>query len=305
MLVNISLLLAGFAILITGADLLIKGASHLASYLGVSTLLIGLTVVAFGTSAPELFVSAQGALKGNSDIALGNVIGSNIFNLLVIIGLASLMTNLKVPKKIVKFDYPYMIFAFLFLFLFSVNGTITRLEGGVLFLLIFVFLFYCYKTMDLENDVNEKKEINFIKEFSFIVVGLLGMIFGSNWIVSNGTVIAQSLGVSDLVISICLLAVGTSLPELATTYVAVKNDESDLILGNAIGSNIFNVFSVIGITALIFPLNVNMQAVKFDMPLILIASFLVLLSILVFKKVTKITGVLMLLSYVVYIYNII
>lgn len=292
MLVALTLVAIGFLLLIKGADLLVEGSVFMAYRLGLSTLVIGLTVVAFGTSAPELFVSVDAALKGNPDVALGNVVGSNICNILGIIGIATIISKLEVPELVIKQDLPYMLLAVISLYFCSLDTIISRLEGSLLFIGILVYLGLSYKTATKKENSESNSEaddydqpvgMRSAKAFAFVLFGLLAMLVGAELIVGNATTIAKSFGVSDLVIGMSLVAVGTSLPEIATTVIAAKRGQSSLAIGNAVGSNIFNVLCVLGLTATIHPLKIDANALIEDIPFMVFTCFAVWL-VLKYKK---------------------
>lgn len=309
---EIGFVLIGFVVLIFGAEILVRGARHIALSFGVSTLIIGLTIVAFGTSAPELFVSLAAALDGNADVAIGNVIGSNLFNILVIIGLTAVISPVTIAPSIIRRDMPAMVLAlFLFVF-FSRDLIISRVEGGVLFAGILLYLWGNYLlvtrgelTLEAEviegSDEGYEKKSNFFLSCVLILLGLGGLVLGANLIVENATIVARAFGVSDLVIGVTLVAAGTSLPELATTVVAAYKGEPDLAVGNAVGSNIFNVLCVIGLTALFVPLSVDAAAFDFDMLYMLVACALVWPLMFFMRELRLFSGGVLLITYGAYI----
>lgn len=315
MILEIVLVLVGFALLLWAAEILIRGATALARGFGISTLIIGLTVVAFGTSAPELFVSISASMKGTGDVAIGNVLGSNLFNILMIIGISALIKPVKSSRDIKKREMPIMLLALGLFWLFAAqfgDSEFTRLEGGILFGGILSYLGLSYyivrstrkgSTLVEELDeVHSDEEKSPLKNFLFIVIGLVGLIGGAELIVSNATVIAKAFGVSDFVIGVSLVAIGTSLPELATTIVSAAKGEQDLAVGNAVGSNIFNVFAVIGITGLLQPIGVTESALSFDFPFMFLACFAVWPLMFIRKELGRPEGALLVLAYAVYIY---
>ncbi|MEZ4753632.1 MAG: calcium/sodium antiporter [Bdellovibrionota bacterium] len=309
MLIEISLLIAGLVALVWGAELLVDGSTKLALGLGISTFVVGLTVVAFGTSAPELFVSVNAALKGSADVAIGNIIGSNTFNILVVIGLAGFVNPFKVSRAVYSREMPIMISVVGLFWYLSHDGVISRTSGIILFFLLLVYILmnaYIAKSKKLNiHDYAEEIEIKVVSKFKCIfllVVGLALMVIGSEFIVANATILAREIGVSELVIGITLVAVGTSLPEVATTFIAAKNGEPELAVGNAIGSNIFNVLCVIGITSAIQPLKVNPVSLTLDFPFMFFACAVALPLMLVRKQIRRIEGGLMLLAYFAYVF---
>jgi cation:H+ antiporter len=255
MAIQILLLLAGLALIIFGADWLVDGSSAVARRAGISEFVIGLTIVGFGTSCPELVVSLTGALQGNADISVGNVVGSNIFNTLLILGMTAVIAPVAVTRANSRRDIPItLLVTFLFAFLALAGGRINRIEG-ILFLILFVgYLFYCFKTDSGMTDEGPVKERSIWLALLLIAAGLAGLIVGGRLFVDNAVAIARSVGVSDKFIAITLLAGGTSLPELATCIVAAAKKKDQLALGNILGSNVFNILLILGASAVVTPL---------------------------------------------------
>jgi cation:H+ antiporter len=311
MLLEIVWLCCGVGVLLSGADALIKGATAIATRLGISTLVVGLTVVAFGTSAPELFVSLAAAIEGTADIAVGNVLGSNIFNILGVIGLTALIAPVEVARSIVRRDYPIMIIALGAFFIVSLDGTISRFDGALLACGFIGYLFMNYLEVtsseraaieEFQEEAVEEKPMTKLRSATLLIaLGLVGLIIGAELIVSNAVSIARTVGVSELVIGVTLVALGTSLPELATTVLAARKGEPDLVVGNAVGSNIFNVLCVISVTALVQPLSVVSSAISFDLPYMWVSCG-VLLPILFFQRtIGRALGLFMIIGYSAYI----
>lgn len=256
------LLFIGLILLYFGAEWLIRGSSALALRMGLSPLIIGLTIVGFGTSSPELLVSVRAAMAGSPDIALGNVIGSNICNIALILGLSSLIRPLSINRQLVQLDVPVMIGCSILLIIFLVDAELTRMEGGILFLGILVYVGYSLytafreKTQGAEPE-GEKAAARAIVLFSvlLVIVGLCLLIFGARLFVDGAIDLAESMGVSKAVIGLTIVALGTSLPELATSVVASIKNEGDISAGNIIGSNIFNILCILGVTAIVHPLS--------------------------------------------------
>ncbi len=311
MIVQTVKLIVGTGLLLWGAEILVRGSRSIALSFGISTLIVGLTVVAFGTSAPELFVSVAAAIEGTADVAVGNIVGSNTFNILVIIGLAGLFSPINVPRSITRREMPFMLIAMGLFVAFSANGIIERWEGALLTLGLLGYLFLNYvevtksegKVIELleESDIAIEGVDSIGKSLLFIVGGLIGLIIGAELIVSSAVWVARQVGVSELVIGVTLVAVGTSLPELATTIIAAKKGEPDLAVGNAVGSNIFNVLCVIGLTAAIQPLNVAGKALSFDMPYMFFSCLLLLPIVFYTRRVGRGVATLMLLGYCAYV----
>ncbi|MBS1553437.1 MAG: calcium/sodium antiporter [Bacteroidetes bacterium] len=326
MFLNILLLVVGFVILIAGADYLVSGSSSIAKKFGVSNLAIGLTVVAFGTSMPELLVSVQSSFKGFNDAAFGNVIGSNNFNLLFILGIAGIIYPLVVQRNTVKYEVPLSLLAAGVLFLlvndsllfgaasFSVtssagttttyNGILSRLDSVILLLFFAGFLMYIYRSMKTASDYGEDNSIKIYKTpiaLLMTVGGLVGLVFGADLVVKNAVELAERFHMSQKLIGLTILAAGTSLPELATSCVAAYKKNTDIAIGNVVGSNIFNIFFILGVTGLINPVPYN-TAMNFDLYILMGST--VLLMIFMFtlntRKLDRWEAALMLAGYIVY-----
>ncbi len=291
-------LVSGFIFLTYGAHLLIKGASKLAYSFGVSHLVVGLTVVAFGTSLPELAVSVKAAWVGQSDIALGNVVGSNILNVLFILGVSSLILPLIVAKQLIKFDVPVMIGLSLLVYVLGIDGSISRIEG---LLLSTSLIIYCWILLKLGNTGNTiiKGESPLLKSALFVVIGLFMLVTGAKLLVSSSVSIAQSFGVSELVIGLTLVAFGTSLPEVVTSIIASIKGERDIAVGNIIGSNIFNILAVLGISSAVREVSVSKSALYFDIP-IMIGVALACFPIFFSGVISRIYGCSLLFYYFAY-----
>lgn len=259
MLLSIVLLLVGLGLVVYGSDILVDGASSVARKIGISEFVIGIIIVGFGTSCPELVVSVTGAIDGNSAVSLGNVTGSNIFNILMILGLTAIFSPIAITKDNKKKDIPILLCITIFFCLIALKGTINRLDA-VLFLAIFaIYLLYNFKAgkaeaTAIEEEVVEKSYGTFLS-ILMIVGGLAGLIFGGKLFVNNAVTLAHALGASDKFIAVTILAVGTSLPELMTCVVAAAKKKGQLALGNIVGSNVFNILLILGISGLIHPLD--------------------------------------------------
>lgn len=306
-------LVVGFVLLIKGADLFVEGSSSVAKIFKVPTVIIGLTIVAMGTSAPETSVSISAALKGANEIAVSNVVGSNFFNLLVVVGVCALLQPINITKSLIKRDYPYSIFATVLILAFLVIGLfvsgqpqLTRINGIIL-LAAFVFYLVILIRFTLISiatghkvDVEEVKTRSLPVSIIFIVIGLAGVIYGGDFVVNSATAIAQTFGMSNTLIGLTIVAIGTSLPELVTSIVAAKKGEADLALGNVIGSNIFNLLLVLGISSTVHTIEVKFDSI-IDTSLLLIVNVVVLAIVLKKKSsIGKGVGVFMILMYVVY-----
>jgi cation:H+ antiporter len=315
------LLLVGFGILIVGAEYLVKGSSSAAKKYGISNLAIGLTVVAFGTSMPELVVSLQAALTGKNDASFGNVIGSNNFNLLLILGIAGLIYPLAVQRNTIKYEVPLSLLA-VALLAFLVNDTLLWgapgfIENGVTYqgllstfdsivLLVFFasFIFYIYRTMRNAPDLEEGEPIKiYSTPLSVLMVlgGLAALIFGGKIVVDNAIEIAHSYGLSEKLIGLTILAAGTSLPELATSCVAAYRKNTDIAIGNVVGSNIFNIFFILGTTGLVHPIPYN-AALNFDLQVLAAATIMLMIFMFTLssRKLDRWEAFLMLAAYIGY-----
>ena len=250
------ILLAGLALVVLGADYLVDGASSLARRFGLSEFIIGLTIVGMGTSAPEMVVSFIGAAQGNADISLGNVVGSNVFNTLLILGLTAVIAPVAVTRSNRRRDIPIaLLVTFLFAAFVTTGTQITRVEGIVFLLVFAAYMFYCFKSDQGADEAAEEKVRSLFMAILLVLAGLAGLIFGGQLFVNNATAIARAVGVSDKFIAITLLAGGTSFPELATCIVAAAKKKDQLALGNVLGSNVFNILLILGTSAVVTPLS--------------------------------------------------
>ena len=279
MLIPVLLVAASLVVLYFGADFLVKGSASLAVRFGISPLVVGLTVVAFGTSAPELLVSVQSALEGNPGIAVGNVMGSNIFNVCAILGISAMICPLRVNPRLIRLDAPVMLVAtLLFVGIFR-NGSFGRWAGILFFAGICAYTIYCvYKAKRgevVEGDEEIKPTKSWMLDVVLVIVGLALLVWGSGLLVDNAVIIAKALGWSEAVIGLTIVAAGTSMPELATSVVAALKKRTDIAIGNVIGSNIFNLLAVLGLTATIAPVETN-QINWTDMLVMLGTSLLLL-----------------------------
>ena len=303
MFVNSFYLLLGGLLLFWGADLLVDGSKNLSLKLGIRPLIVGLTVVAFGTSAPELLVSLVSAAKGSPEMAVGNIIGSNIVNIALILGIVSILKPVYVRKESLKTDFPVMLIVGILLFIFSIDGTLSRLDGVLLLLSFIAYIIFCIytsKDKDSEDQVPPKKSKLFYS--SITIIGSINIILGANLLVQGGIFWARAFNVSEVFIGLTLFAIGTSLPELATSTVAILKEESDISLGNIIGSNIQNISLILAAVACISPLSIPGIFLKADLPIMLSYSFLLFLILLVRKKLERTSGLFLLVSYCFYVY---
>jgi len=286
------LFIVGFFILIKGASLLVDGGSSLAKRWGISDLVIGLTIIAFGTSAPELIVNIMASIKGTADLAFGNIIGSNISNILLILGVAALIYPLTIKRGTVWREIPFSILALVILFYLAndilfqraSSSILSRIDGGVLIGVFALFIFYAFLSARVKGE--EKIDVKtrpLSASFIMIGVGSLSLFLGGKWIVDGAILIAQNLGFSEAMIGLTIVAIGTSLPELATSAVAAMKRNADIAIGNVVGSNIFNILWVLGISSLIKPLSLRLD-LNLDMVLLGLISFLFFFFLLHGKK---------------------
>lgn len=308
-------LVIGIVLLIKCADIFVDGSSNIAKFLGVPSLVIGLTIVAFGTSAPEAAVSITAALSGQNDISIGNVVGSNICNLLLVLGLSALFNPLKAKKDIIFRDYLFSLLSYIVLLFLVVDsfienkGTsyITFSEGLILLSFLVVYL-YSLLISSLKNkkekQIKEKRTKFEFKNIIYIIVGLIGIILGGNLVVEGATKIAKSLNITENLIALTIVAIGTSLPELVTSIVAAKKKETDIAIGNVLGSNVFNIFFIVGTSSTLRPLSLNIESL-IDIIIMTIVGIIVYIFILKDKKITRKSGILMLLMYLAYTFYII
>jgi len=301
------ILAAGLTLLWYGAELLVRGASMLAVSIGVSRLAIGLTVVAYGTSMPEMAVSVMTSWQGQAGISIGNVVGSNIFNVLFILGLASVLAPTVVAHQVVWLEVPIMIAASVLLILFSLDGMLVRWEGALLFALVITYTVWTLRRSRRELRDHPEPEAavpatsSLPRQVAEIIGGLAMLILGSKWLVDAAVEIARVLGVSELVIGLTIVAAGTSLPELATSVVASLRGEGDISVGNIVGSNIFNILSVLGLSALVAPLTVPLAALTFDMPVMLAVAVVCLPVCMAGHIISRWNGLIFLFYYIVYV----
>lgn len=313
---HILILIAGLVILITGGELLVRGSTSIALKAKISPLVVGLTIVAFGTSAPELLISVQAALRGSPDMSMGNVVGSNICNLALVLGVTALINPIPVNSDSVKIDWPVAMGSSLFLyFLMKYGDHELDWKEGIIFLIIIAAYTYFIisrsrkETIAMENGnktvpppVSPK---TLARDLLLIVLGCVGLYFGADWFVGGASDMASVLGVSDRVIGITVLAVGTSLPELVTAVMASVKGESDLAVGNLIGSNIFNILSILGITSIITTISVSREIVNYDMLAMICVTLLILPLMLYKRNLGRIAGGVLLVAYIFYTYTVV
>lgn len=302
---QILLLVVGFVMLIKGADWFVEGASKIADRFGIPQLVIGLTIVAMGTSAPEAAVSITSALKGSADITIGNVLGSNILNVLIILGLTAVVRTIAVQKSTIKYEIPFVIvISVIMAVLGLLDGTIGRVEGGILWVLFIVYMIYLFKMAKSGQVVAEEveeddKKTPIWKLLILVVIGVVLIVWGSDVTVDAATKLATLFGMSERLIGLTIVALGTSLPELVTSVTAAIKGKADIAVGNIVGSNIFNILFVVGTTALITP--VAYQSNFMVDSIVALATMVLLLVCVVRKKqLNRPCGIIMLVGYVAY-----
>jgi len=302
------LLFTGLLLLFVSGKFLVESSIAISLRLRIPKMIIGLTVVAFGTSAPELLVSLQAAFSGFPEIAMGNVVGSNISNILLVLAITAIIFPIRVPSSSVKRDWPIMMFVSLLLFVFALNGWLTRLEGIIFLVLLMGYIGYsvvrtrgAHATEEVQTEQGSMRW--WIVALIFLV-SCVGLAFGADLLVSNAAIIAEDLGMSKRVISITMVAVGTSIPEVATSVIAALKKETDISVGNIIGSNIMNVLSVLGITSVIGPIKVDAAIIRIDIPWMLAISVLLLLLMIPASRsrISRWEGIFMIMIYLLYIY---
>jgi len=309
------LLAVGFVMLIKGADWFVDGAAGIATKLGIPQLVIGLTIVAMGTSAPEAAVSISAAFKGSADITIGNIVGSNIMNILIILGLSAVITPLKVAKSTIRYEIPFMIAITALLTVLGMSGTITFMNGIVLWAVFIIYFIYLVvltrkqqnsieegvSSVSMGNEPGDKqvKELSIPKALILVVIGIVLIVAGSNIAVEAASELARTFGLSERFIGLTIVALGTSLPELVTSVLAARKGNADIAIGNIVGSNIFNILFVVGTSALIIPIPFA-QAFVTDFAVAAGAAILLLICCLRKQRLSRLSGALMLICYAAY-----
>ena len=298
-------LIVGLTVLIFSGDYLVKGAVGVAEKFKISPLVIGMTVVSFGTSAPELFVSIKAAYDGSPDLAIGNVIGSNIANIALVLSITVLIFPIIVDRNSKIVDWPMMMFSSILFYVFSLDNVISPLEGGIMVAILLIFTFLLIRNsrklnLNLDDDI-DGTPANMWLTTLYLLGGLVGLKFGADWFVEGAKGVAKSFGMSDKVIGVTIVAFGTSVPELVASGVAAFRKQTDISLGNLVGSNIFNIMIVIGITSLIMPIQVAESVMSFDMYWMLGIAVALYPMMFIGKKMGRIHGLILLSAYVTYI----
>ena len=305
------MLFFGLALLILGGNLLLKSAVSISLKFNIAKILIGMTVVSFATSAPELIVSIKSAVLGSSDLAVSNVLGSNIANIGLVLGLIILISPIQIPKDIYRLDWPVMMISAILFYIFILDLKIQRYEGVILFSSLIVSIIILIKQRSKNNqhiDLDSEKTDTVIKSISILMLGAFFLYLGSEWFVMAAIDIANYFNISQRIIGISVVSVGTSIPELATSLVAIIKKEKNISIGNLIGSNIFNVFAVLGITSILIPLNVvDLNLIQFDIYIMIFFAFVIFPLIFFPKRLVlgRLEGSLIFGCYIFYIYSII
>ena len=305
-LINLVLLVLGFVLLIKGADLFVDGSSSIAKFLKIPAVIIGLTIVSIGTSLPEAAVSISASFKGAYDLSIANVVGSNIFNLLGVVGVSAFICPFVVDRVIMKRDFPISILAAAILAVMLIDYSLSRAEALILFVLFVLYILLLVRSA-LRNRIEAEedyKTLSPLKSVIFVVIGIIGIVAGGTFTVDAATFFAQALGMSELLIGLTIVAVGTSLPELVTSVIAAKKGESEIALGNVVGSNIFNIFFILGMSGIVHPLHCDPGAL-IDTVLLILMSGLMFFIYKAKNKVSRPVGVLGVVIYVIYVVYII
>ncbi|MCB0802273.1 MAG: calcium/sodium antiporter [Flavobacteriales bacterium] len=305
------LLVTGFVVLILGGEFLVRGAVSLALKLNISPLVVGMTIVSFGTSAPELLVSIEAAITGHPDVSMGAVVGSNISNISLVLGLTVLIFPISISKNTLKIDWPLMMVASILLYILCLDGVIDFKEGILFIAILASFTAWLFiksrkkgeiVNADLDIDVEQSVKTNIWRDLLFLLLGFTGLFYGADWLIGSVVEIATNHGISEKLISVTVVAFGTSLPELVTSCMAAFRKETDISIGNLIGSNLFNILAILGITSLIEPIAVSDSINHFDMYYMLGISLLVFPLMYFGRKVGRLKGLLLVSVYIIYIY---
>ena len=305
MLYSIFLIIVGFILLMFGAEYMVKGAVAIASKLNIPTIIVGLTIVAFGTSTPEFVVSIKSALNGSAGLSIGNVVGSNIANILLILGLTAIISPIKCRRRIFLRDYKFLFIASLMFSLFALTGNFVRWHGITFLVLLVYFVYYNYqnskKDSISEDEVSPLVDKSWLYVTSLTIGGLLGIIYGADILILGAVKMARILGVSEEIIGVTIIAVGTSLPELATTLLATVRGQAGVALGNVVGSNIWNIVFIIGATSTITDVNIPKQFLIYDIWMMVLATLILYPAMMSKARLTRKEGGLFLIVYIFYI----
>lgn len=299
------LIAAGLVALVVGAELLVRGAAALALHLGISRMVVGLTVVSIGTSLPELAVGIDAARLGSGSLAVGNIAGTNVVNVLLILGLSAAIAPLAIASSTIRFELPMMAAAAILFLVLSLDGDLSRLDGAILLLFAAVFTVQTVlkgrkdPTVDIEDPLGKPRSPLF--EAGLMVAGMVVVIVGAHWLVLGAVDAARAFGVSEAMIGLTIVAIGTSMPELVTTLVGTIRGERDVAIGNLIGSSVYNLAFVLGLTALLIPLEVTQELIRIDLPVMVAVSLLCIPVFITGRKVSRTEGVVFMLTYLAYL----
>ena len=299
-LLSIVMLLAGFFLLINGADYFVEGSSSLAKKMKIPSLIVGLTIVAMGTSAPELAVSISAALEGSSSLAVSNVVGSNIFNLLGVLGVCAAIKPILTNDDVAKRDFPLSFIVVILFLLFIWDGTMNRIESAILFIGMIAYVVVSVKLAKGGDEEEAEFKFNGAKCALGIIGGIVGIVLGGNIVVEQSKAIAMAAGMSETLVGLTICAIGTSLPELVTSVTAAKKGENDLAVGNVVGSNIFNVLGILGISGIITPITLPDTAAFIDSIILIVVSIIAYIWYLTDKKMSRAEGITMIVLYAAY-----
>jgi len=311
MALNSIFLIIGFAFVYWGAQYLINAVVFLSQRLGISSLVIGLTVVAFGTSTPELFVGIWSAIKGEAILSLGNVLGANLANIGLIIGLVTLIHPVKIKTSTLKKEFPFVILAPVVLYLLAMDGLLSRFDGIILLIMAFLYVYYAIwsagqgdgslieRIRTLRHSTDNKEET--VKQFFYLLLGLILLILGARLLVNSGISFAKYFGVSDIIIGITIITIGTALPELFTSITALIKKRIEISLGNVIGSTVFNIFIILGVVLVISPIIVPLDLINFDLLFLILFTLILITLLRTSDRVARLEGAVLLLAYFGYI----
>ncbi|MCK4716086.1 MAG: calcium/sodium antiporter [Candidatus Marinimicrobia bacterium] len=299
--------LTGFILLYYGADFLVRGSSSIAASLGVKKIVVGLTIVALGTSMPEFVVSFFAAVKKVDDVSIGNIVGSNLANILLVLGLASVIRPIKVKRRIFILELPVLLLITLMFVLFCMDGTLKGYEGALMLVVFVVYMTFIIANRKVRNsadiDLAPMEKGHALRNTFLTVLGLLGLVIGGQLTIRGAIGLARAVGISELVIGLTIVAIGTSLPELFTSVVAVINKEDEISIGNIIGSNLFNIAFVLGIVPMIYSLKIDAHVIRFENILLLCITVLFAVFLFIGRRLSRLEGIILLLFYVLFILN--
>ena len=303
MTLQIIILFFGLILLYVGSEFLVNGSTSTALMFAVKPVIVGLTIVSFATSAPELLVSFIAALKGSGDISVGNILGSNVINIALVLGISAMIRQVDIKNQIIKFDLPFMIFISILFWILCLDCEIGFLDGIILLFFLFSFLLISIKNAknkDQKNKLSDKSFKKFSINVLLVIIGIFALTLGANMVVKNAIIIAKAVGLSEIFIGISIVALGTSLPELATSAVAAAKGQSDISVGNVVGSNIFNICLVMGIVGIFNPTIVNKSLLYFEIPFMVFLSIIFYITSLKYKKINALSGMAFIVFFLIY-----